>query len=73
MKKKNLKNLRLRKTNISKLNTGTLQGGRGHSDHPCIADTDLGKPSLHCGTLGCESAGCITPFWTDSDCAVILG
>ncbi|WP_340063669.1 hypothetical protein [Ascidiimonas aurantiaca] len=55
------------------MNTGTLQGGRGHSDHPCIADTDLGKPSLHCGTLGCESAGCITPFWTDSDCAVILG
>ncbi|WP_340063670.1 hypothetical protein [Ascidiimonas aurantiaca] len=74
MIRKNLKNLQLKRTSISKLNTNTVQGGRYalFSQHPCIKNTDQGKPSMHCGTLSGDSFECVTEFWTDSHCATTL-
>ncbi|WP_340202025.1 hypothetical protein [Ascidiimonas sp. W6] len=77
MKKNRVSNLKLTKSTVSKLNSKLLAPsmnerikGGGWSDYPCI--DNLGEPSFHCGSLGCESMGCISEFWTESRCDVLL-
>ncbi len=75
MKKNSVKSLKLSKKTISKLNNRETKGQAiigGFSEYPCI--DDIGKGSFHCGSLaGCDSAQCITEFWTESDCASLIG
>lgn len=49
MKKQNLKNLSLRKREISNLNFTTIQGGKGSVKSPCATQTEYptcNKPSI---------------------------
>ena len=77
MKKREIKNLKLGKKTISSFNSRVLKNGINHdgvkggcTQFPCT--DDIGRPSLHCGSLSCESFACPTEEWTNGDCGVLF-
>ena len=72
MKKNKKISLSLNKKVVSKLDTYSLKGGSS-GGNGSIQNNCLGKPSLHCGSLSCDSFACPTADWTVGNCDVLLG
>ncbi len=72
MKKNKKISLSLNKKVVSKLETYAVKGG-SHDCNGSIPNNCLGKPSLHCGSLSCDSFACGTANWTVGNCDVLFG